>query len=133
LFCSVAVCRSVAFPDLVQSRAHSGRLGALRRCCGVRLNESEYNRRYRRLTLSRIDHAVEITGGCVLNIKEGCTMKPSLDEVMAAVEDDDNVGFCMSCGECAYGVEPDAEEYECESCGEFKVYGAELILIMICP
>jgi hypothetical protein len=43
---------------------------------------------------------------------------------------DDNAGFCLSCGELAYGVEPDARKYECESCGGPKVYGLEECLIM---
>jgi predicted RNA-binding Zn-ribbon protein involved in translation (DUF1610 family) len=55
----------------------------------------------------------------------------SFDAVMAAVEADDNLGFCIACGEEAYGVEPDARKYECESCGKKKVYGAEELLIMM--
>ena len=43
---------------------------------------------------------------------------------------DDNGGFCVECGEEAYGVEPDARAYECECCGESGVYGAEELLIM---
>jgi hypothetical protein len=35
----------------------------------------------------------------------------------------------VACGEMAHGVEPDAEGYECESCGASKVYGAEELLI----
>lgn len=54
---------------------------------------------------------------------------PSLDEVMDAVDQDDNLGFCIACGEMAFSVEPDARNYECESCGELKVYGAEEILL----
>ncbi len=42
----------------------------------------------------------------------------------------DNPGFCLSCGEEAEGVEPDAREYRCDSCGEMKVYGAEEIALM---
>jgi len=56
--------------------------------------------------------------------------KISLDQIMAAVEEDDNLGFCLACGEEAYGVEPDARKYECEGCGERKVYGAQELLIM---
>lgn len=41
----------------------------------------------------------------------------------------DNPGFCLACGFEAEGVEPDARRYECESCGERKVYGAEEPLI----
>jgi hypothetical protein len=55
--------------------------------------------------------------------------RPTLEQIMAAVEADDCLGFCVACGEMAYGVEPDACEYECESCGASKVYGAEELLI----
>jgi predicted RNA-binding Zn-ribbon protein involved in translation (DUF1610 family) len=55
----------------------------------------------------------------------------SFDAVMAAVEADDNLGFCIACGEEAYGVEPDARKYKCETCGKKKVYGAEELLIMM--
>jgi len=53
-----------------------------------------------------------------------------LDEVMAAIERDDHSGFCIACGNEQSGCEPDAREYECEACGEHKVYGAEELLIM---
>ena len=43
----------------------------------------------------------------------------------------DNPGFCLACGAEAEGVEPDAEQYACESCGEPAVYGAAEILIDI--
>jgi len=56
--------------------------------------------------------------------------KPTMDQVMEACESDDNIGFCLACGEEAYGVEPDARHYKCESCGELRVFGAEEILIM---
>jgi predicted RNA-binding Zn-ribbon protein involved in translation (DUF1610 family) len=56
--------------------------------------------------------------------------KITLNQVIAAIEADDNLGFCIACGAEAYCVEPDAREYECESCGEHKVYGAEECLIM---
>ena len=39
-------------------------------------------------------------------------------------------GFCLACEEEAYGVEPDAREYKCESCGEMKVYGIDELLLM---
>lgn len=38
-------------------------------------------------------------------------------------------GFCLNCGDEADGVEPDARDYECESCGERRVSGAEEILL----
>jgi hypothetical protein len=41
-------------------------------------------------------------------------------------------GLCLACGQWQYGeCEPDAREYECESCGKRAVYGAEECLIMI--
>jgi len=57
--------------------------------------------------------------------------KVSIDQVMEAVEADDNLGFCLACGAEAYGVEPDARKYECEECGERRVYGAEELLLMM--
>ncbi len=48
---------------------------------------------------------------------------------MAAVEEDNNIGFCTACGERHEGVEPDAERYECEACGKNRVYGAEQIIL----
>lgn len=58
-------------------------------------------------------------------------MKFSIDEVMAAVDSGEDMGFCLACGAEAYGVEPDARKYECDECGKAKVYGAEEILLMI--
>ena len=55
--------------------------------------------------------------------------KITLDRLIAACESDEYMGFCVACGEEAYGVEPDARRYECESCGEKKVFGAEELLI----
>ncbi|MGH8297407.1 MAG: hypothetical protein ACRETZ_18175 [Steroidobacteraceae bacterium] len=40
-------------------------------------------------------------------------------------------GSCLACGAEAEGVEPDAEQYACESCGEAAVYGAAEILVAI--
>jgi Zn finger protein HypA/HybF involved in hydrogenase expression len=53
-----------------------------------------------------------------------------LDAVRAAVESDENVGFCLACGAEHDSVEPDARQYVCQHCGRAKVYGAEEILIM---
>lgn len=57
--------------------------------------------------------------------------KLSANRIIAAIEEDDNLGFCLSCGEEAYGVEPDARGYICESCEAPEVYGAEEILMMM--
>lgn len=62
---------------------------------------------------------------------------PSLtfERVEAAVSDQmfglENPGFCIACGEDADGCEPDARNYECDSCGESEVFGASEILMMI--
>jgi hypothetical protein len=57
----------------------------------------------------------------------------TVDRVMEACERSmttlDNPGFCIACGEEADGCEPDARGYECEACGENKVYGAEELLM----
>jgi len=42
---------------------------------------------------------------------------------------DDCMGICLCCGETQYGCEPDAREYECESCEEESVFGYEQALI----
>lgn len=39
-------------------------------------------------------------------------------------------GWCLACKAQASGVEPDAENYRCDECGEFKVFGAEQLLVM---
>ena len=57
-------------------------------------------------------------------------MKIPIDRIIQAIKDDDNIGFCIACGEEVYGVEPDARSYECELCGELRVYGAEELLLM---
>ena len=56
--------------------------------------------------------------------------KLSMKRIKNAAESGDSMGFCLACGAEAYGVEPDAREYECEECGEKKVYGAEELLVM---
>lgn len=43
----------------------------------------------------------------------------------------DNLGFCVDCGHEQDGCEPDARNYECEACGQMKVYGAEELMIMM--
>ncbi len=57
-------------------------------------------------------------------------MKIDIDRLIEAVEADDYIGFCVGCGQEAYGVEPDAERYRCESCGQRLVYGAEQLLFL---
>lgn len=35
------------------------------------------------------------------------------------------IGWCTECGSERDSCEPDAQEYECEACGEMAVHGAE--------
>ena len=55
---------------------------------------------------------------------------PSFSDLEEALVEDDSTGFCLSCGEQAFGVEPDARRYVCESCGASEVYGAEECMVM---
>lgn len=43
----------------------------------------------------------------------------------------DDPGFCLVCGLEVDGVEPDAQNYTCESCGAGQVFGAEELLIVV--
>jgi len=60
----------------------------------------------------------------------------TFERIMEAVERSqtglDNPGFCCGCGCEVEGVEPDARRYECEECGEKRVYGAEELALMVC-
>lgn len=51
------------------------------------------------------------------------------EDEMATLANSGDTGFCVSCGEEAYGVEPDARKYECESCEAKAVYGYEELLM----
>jgi len=42
----------------------------------------------------------------------------------------DNPGVCLRCGAEAYGCEPDARNYKCESCGAHEVFGLEEAMMM---
>jgi hypothetical protein len=53
------------------------------------------------------------------------------DQVMAAVEADDYVGFCVGCGAETSGVEPDARNFHCDVCDRPLVFGAEELLFYI--
>ena len=68
---------------------------------------------------------------------DGVEAHPAItaDRIIAAVEAStrslDDPGFCICCGAEVQGVEPDARKYECESCGESGVYGAEELLLSV--
>lgn len=57
--------------------------------------------------------------------------KVTMNRIMAAVEAGDGTGFCLACGAERGECEPDAREYECEECGQHKVYGAEELLMQL--
>jgi len=51
--------------------------------------------------------------------------------IIEAIAEDNCIGFCLTCGDEAEGVEPDREKMKCLTCGNYTVYGCETILIMI--
>ena len=66
------------------------------------------------------------------HIHSSITAERVTDAVERQLTSLENPGFCLACGaEASEGCEPDAQQYECESCGEHAVYGAEEILIAI--
>lgn len=44
--------------------------------------------------------------------------------------DQNGDGICLECGNTQGCVEPDAEDYICDSCGEARVYGLEQALLI---
>tara|TARA_R100000664_G_scaffold23097_1_gene32669 strand:- start:1190 stop:1390 length:201 start_codon:yes stop_codon:yes gene_type:complete len=52
-----------------------------------------------------------------------------LELAMRSMFGTENVGICTACGYEQDGCEPDAENYECEDCGERKVQGVENLLL----
>ena len=58
----------------------------------------------------------------------------TIDRIMELAQESmfgmESPGICIACGEDAEGVEPDAERYECESCGRHAVFGAEQLLLL---
>ena len=43
---------------------------------------------------------------------------------------DGTLGVCIECGNIQSGVEPDAENYECEVCEKHTVYGVEQAVLL---
>jgi hypothetical protein len=62
-------------------------------------------------------------------------MKATNEQILGIIEENNstgsNLGICLSCGNQQDGCEPDARNYECESCGTRQVFGAEEALMMI--
>lgn len=42
--------------------------------------------------------------------------RPTVEEIQE-MDESGVLGFCTTCGEIDHGAEPDAEEYDCPSCG----------------
>ena len=53
-----------------------------------------------------------------------------LEDILAAAQSGDDIGFCRHCGNKQSGCEPDACNYECEECGVREVFGVGELLIM---
>jgi hypothetical protein len=66
-----------------------------------------------------------------IKIHDSVTTKRILEAVQRQQSSLDNPGICVLCGADADGCEPDARRYECESCGECGVYGAEELLMRL--
>jgi predicted RNA-binding Zn-ribbon protein involved in translation (DUF1610 family) len=64
-----------------------------------------------------------------MKMHKSITVERVIEAVERRYDSLDNPGFCISCGEDAEGVEPDAREYVCEHCGEKAVYGADELLL----
>lgn len=66
-----------------------------------------------------------------ISVHTKVTPQAVLDAVERSNLSLDNPGFCILCGCEAEGVEPDAQNYECEACGSEQVFGAEELLIYL--
>ncbi len=64
-----------------------------------------------------------------MDMHSSITTDRILDAVQESSFDLSMPGICIACGEDADTVEPDAENYECEHCGESQVFGVERILV----
>lgn len=54
--------------------------------------------------------------------------KFTLEEIEEASENQQ--GFCIACGEARDSCEPDARHYDCDNCGQYKVFGVDELAIM---
>jgi len=71
-----------------------------------------------------------------MKIKEVKTKTGKLAKIFCITENEyhylreESGGYCLACGGEAEGIEPDARQYECENCGENRVYGIDELLLM---
>lgn len=63
-----------------------------------------------------------------MKIHPSITSARIIDAIQRRARTLDNPGFCISCGAESNSCEPDARNYECESCGDSSVFGAEELL-----
>lgn len=70
-------------------------------------------------------------GGIAMKMHKSITQEKIEDAVEREMFGLDNPGFCIKCGNEQEGCEPDARNYECESCGEREVFGAAELLMEI--
>lgn len=66
-----------------------------------------------------------------MKMHKSITMEKLMDACNRRMSSLDNPGFCVACGNEQEGCEPDARKYQCEGCGEYKVYGSDELLMMI--
>ncbi len=52
---------------------------------------------------------------------------PSFDELVEGSEN--ATGFCLECGNSQGCVEPDAQNYPCEDCGQPYVFGTDVLIL----
>lgn len=53
----------------------------------------------------------------------------TIERILELCEQDDLWGVCRLCGAEQSGVDPDASEIRCESCGAHAITGVETLLI----
>lgn len=54
------------------------------------------------------------------------------DKIFQLLEEDNNLGLCVVCGEESEYIEPDACNYKCNNCENFSVFGASELLMYVC-
>jgi len=68
---------------------------------------------------------------------DGTKLHPSLtlgkivDRYESSETELEYIAFCIACGEEHWDIDPDAENYHCEHCEEFKVYGVEQLILLL--
>lgn len=66
-----------------------------------------------------------------MKMHKSITVEKVMDACERRMTTLDNPGFCIACGNEQDGCEPDARNYECEACGEKKVFGSDELLLYL--